>query len=196
MTGPVGLRIIHSSSMPRSTWANGRGYTRPLTRDASGSWRLSVAEIGREAPFSALPGIDRILVVAEGEVLLRVDGRERRLVAGAVAEFRGESDVSALALTDMAQVVNLMMVRGTAEFDGDGAHRACEVSLPQVEDEILLLLSDAAALEGTFVEPGTAIVRASADTSGVRFDPPAASVQFAAPVLHYRLTRRSPAPTR
>lgn len=196
MTGPVGFRIIQPSSVPRSAWANGRGYTRALTRDASGSWRLSIAEIGREAPFSTLPDIDRILVVAEGEVLLRVDGRERRLVAGAVAEFRGESDVSALALTDMAQVVNLMMVRGAAEFDGHGAHRACEVSLPQVEDEILLLLSPAVALDGTSVEPGTAIVGASADTPGAGCDPPAASVQFAAPVLHYRLTRRSPAPTR
>ena len=61
-------------------------------------------------------------MVADGEVLLRVDGDERRLVAGEAREFRGESEASAVAVGHPAQVVNLMVVRGSAEFHASGPH--------------------------------------------------------------------------
>lgn len=192
MTSGEGFLLIRPSASTRSAWANGRGYTRELTHDASRSWRLSIADIGREAPFSTLPGIDRTLVVAAGEVLLRVDGREHRLVTGEAVAFRGESDASAVAFGDTAHVVNLMSVRGAAEFDGHGARRAREVALPQTEDEIVLVLSHSLTLDGIPVEPGTVLVTASSDTTGAEHHPAAPSLHFPEPVIFYRLTRRTP----
>ncbi len=158
-------------------------------QDASGSWRLSIAEIGERASFSSLPGRDRILVVAEGEVLLRVDGDESRLVAGEAREFRGESEASAVAVGHAAQVVNLMVVRGSAEFSASGPHAVREIEVPRREDDIVLLLWRGLTLDGQSIEPGTTLVRATPDAS--RDDDGAPSlVRFPEPVLAYRLSVR------
>ena len=157
--------------------------------EASGSWRLSIAEIGERAPFSSLPGRDRILVVADGEVLLRVDGDERRLVAGEAREFRGESEASAVAVGRPAQVVNLMVVRGSAEFRGSGPHHVREIEAPRGENEIVLLLWRGLTLDGQSVEPGTTLVRAMSEASGHRDRAPDL-VRFPEPVLAYRLSVR------
>jgi environmental stress-induced protein Ves len=156
--------------------------------DASGSWRLSIAEIGERAPFSSLPGRDRFLVVADGDVLLRVDGDERRLVAGEAREFRGESEASAVAVGHPAQVVNLMVVRGSAEFSASGPHPVREIEVPRREDDIVLLLWRGLTLDGQSVEPGT-LVRATPD-AGPHDDGPPSLVRFPEPVLAYRLSVR------
>ena len=191
MTRVGDFRFILPSGVPRSAWANGRGHTRELMHDASGSWRLSIAEIGEGAPFSSLPGRDRILVVADGEVLLRVDGDERSLVAGQAREFRGESEASAVAVGNPAQVVNLMVVRGSAEFHASGPHHVRELDAPRGENEIVLLLWRGLTLDGHSVEPGTALVRATPDSSP-RDEGAPSLVRFPEPVLAYRLSVRQP----
>ena len=184
-----GFRFIHPSTVPRTAWANGHGHTRELLRDASGSWRLSVAEIGERAPFSALPGRDRLLVVADGEVLLGVDGDERRLVAGEAREFPGESGASAVAVGQTAHVVNLMVMREAAEFRGSGPHRVREIEAPRGEDEIILLLWRGLTLDGQAVEPGTTLVGAW-PAAGSHDDGPSPLLRFPEPVPVYRLTVR------
>lgn len=50
-------------------WKNGAGLTREIAigGDAHGfDWRISVADIERDAPFSAFPGIDRCIVLLRG----------------------------------------------------------------------------------------------------------------------------------
>ena len=50
---------------------NGRGTTTELARedapDGTMLWRLSAADVIEDGPFSTLPGIDRILLLTEGE---------------------------------------------------------------------------------------------------------------------------------
>ena len=54
-------------------WRNGRGVTTEIARGPEGDgafdWRISAAPVVESGPFSAFPGIDRILVVIEGEGL-------------------------------------------------------------------------------------------------------------------------------
>ncbi|MGL6210245.1 MAG: HutD/Ves family protein, partial [Paracoccaceae bacterium] len=50
-------------------WANGRGVTTELIRverDGALDWRLSMAQVVEDGPFSRLPGIARNLTVIEG----------------------------------------------------------------------------------------------------------------------------------
>ena len=51
-------------------WKNGAGLTREIAfGGASGAdfdWRISLAEVARDAPFSAFPGIDRCIVLLRG----------------------------------------------------------------------------------------------------------------------------------
>jgi len=52
-------------------WQNARGMTTELCRenDAAGRllWRLSEADVKEDGPFSAFPGLDRILMLLQGE---------------------------------------------------------------------------------------------------------------------------------
>src|SRR3546814_1791648 len=67
-------RVIAANEYRRERWRNGLGWTREIHahRPDPGSdwaWRLSIAEIERDAPFSAFPGVDRELVLLHGNGL-------------------------------------------------------------------------------------------------------------------------------
>ena len=63
-------------------WKNGAGLTREIAFGGASAadfdWRLSVAEVVRDAPFSAFPGIDRCIT------LLRGAGMHLRAVDGSM----------------------------------------------------------------------------------------------------------------
>lgn len=81
--------VIPANEYRRERWRNGLGWTREILRRRLGSdagsdgqgddwdWRLSIAEIERDAPFSAFAGIERELVLLSGNgVRLRFDDGE------------------------------------------------------------------------------------------------------------------------
>jgi len=113
-------RVVALADVRWQPWRNGRGRTRELLAwpDAH-DWRVrvSVAEIGETAPFSAFEGVERWFAVIEGGgVELRVEGAARRmLVGGAPIRFDGGASVEASPIAGTTRDLNLM-VRG-----GDGA---------------------------------------------------------------------------
>ncbi|MBS0464843.1 MAG: HutD family protein [Proteobacteria bacterium] len=69
------LWSIPANEYHRVRWRNGQGWTREIaTGRMPGSptpvddwdWRLSIAEIEHDGPFSAFPGSDRVLVLLSG----------------------------------------------------------------------------------------------------------------------------------
>jgi environmental stress-induced protein Ves len=65
-------RVIPANEYRRVRWKNGLGWTREIVRVPDRDdweWRLSIAEIERDAGFSAFPGIDRELVLLSGNGL-------------------------------------------------------------------------------------------------------------------------------
>lgn len=65
-------RVIPANEYRRERWRNGAGWTREIVAvPATGDWdwRLSIAEIERDAPFSQFPGVDRELVLLAGQGL-------------------------------------------------------------------------------------------------------------------------------
>jgi environmental stress-induced protein Ves len=72
-------RLLRAQDYRRERWRNGAGWTREVHAHAAAGgngwdWRLSIAEIDEDAPFSAFPGVDRELVLLEGNGLrLRFD---------------------------------------------------------------------------------------------------------------------------
>ncbi|HEX7992014.1 MAG TPA: HutD family protein, partial [Stenotrophomonas sp.] len=91
-------RVIHSALYQRERWRNGLGWTREILRlPEQGDWqlRLSIAEIEQDAAFSAFPGVERELVLLQGEGLrLRfADGRcETLLPPYQRLRFAGEAE--------------------------------------------------------------------------------------------------------
>lgn len=66
---PTVIDLRETAAQP---WKNGAGLTREIAIGpvdatfADFDWRISVAEIARDAPFSAFPGIDRCIVLLQG----------------------------------------------------------------------------------------------------------------------------------
>ncbi len=76
------MRILRSVEYKRMPWKNGSGETTEIAVWPEGSglddfgWRVSMARVERDGPFSAFPGVDRTLSILEGEGLrLSVAGR-------------------------------------------------------------------------------------------------------------------------
>lgn len=91
---PKHCRVIPANEYRRERWRNGLGWTREIhaQRAAPGAdwdWRLSIAEIERDAPFSAFPGVDRELVLLHGNGLrLRFDDGECQQLEPPHGRFR------------------------------------------------------------------------------------------------------------
>jgi environmental stress-induced protein Ves len=66
-------RLLAPADYRRVPWKNGGGVTweiavGPPDADLAGfAWRVSVAEIARDGPFSSFPGVDRTLVLLRGD---------------------------------------------------------------------------------------------------------------------------------
>lgn len=118
-------------------WANRLGATRELAvcRGADGEvdWRVSVADLDRDARFSTFPGIDR-LFVALGPLSLLVDGQPREMATGGMARFAGEAAVE-VRLERPTRALNVMTRRGVVR----GEVRLRDRSLPAPADADLIV---------------------------------------------------------
>jgi uncharacterized protein len=67
MTG----RVLRPSDYQRMPWKNGGGTTTEICKEISRSgeilWRLSIADVASDGPFSEFPGIDRWIMVISGK---------------------------------------------------------------------------------------------------------------------------------
>lgn len=105
---------VRADDIAPRPWANGGGRTRELlTGGTPWRWRLSLAELDTDAPFSALPGVRRWFALVEGGPVELVFGqRVERLNAGdAPIEFDG-ADAPHCRVAAPARALNLML-RGT-----------------------------------------------------------------------------------
>ncbi len=110
--------VIPHPSYRRERWRNGLGWTREILRlPATGDdWalRLSIAEIEQDAAFSAFPGVERELVLLQGNgVRLRFDtGRTQDVLPphGRV-RFAGDEVLRGELIDGVTHDFNLMWQR-------------------------------------------------------------------------------------
>lgn len=111
------LATVRLADCAPQPWRNGGGLTRELLAWApdDGPWqvRVSVADITRDGPFSAFPGVERGFAVLEGAgVRLDVDGVERRLTPDdAPLHFAGEAAPGCRLIDGPTRDLNLMAPR-------------------------------------------------------------------------------------
>lgn len=72
------MRLIRGTALVAVPWRNGHGLSRELhaqrAPDGALLWQASLADLERDAPFSAYPGIDRVFVPLGGAVALAIAG--------------------------------------------------------------------------------------------------------------------------
>ncbi|WP_328325544.1 MULTISPECIES: HutD/Ves family protein [unclassified Streptomyces] len=76
------VRILRAAGRAAAPWKNGGGVTREIAAGPEGAgmdtfaWRVSLADVGADGPFSVFPEVTRVLTV--------VDGAGMELTAGGV----------------------------------------------------------------------------------------------------------------
>ncbi|MDH6136439.1 environmental stress-induced protein Ves [Kitasatospora sp. MAA4] len=60
------LHQLPAADRTATPWRNGGGLTREVAAATDGSWRVSLAEVAADGPFSVFPGLDRVLTVVTG----------------------------------------------------------------------------------------------------------------------------------
>lgn len=113
--------ILTASSYRRMPWKNGGGETVEIAISPEGAalsafdWRISMATVATDGPFSIFPGIDRTLSILDGEGMsLAIDGRAPVLLTQESAPLVFPADVSVSATLKSGPItdLNVMTRRG------------------------------------------------------------------------------------
>lgn len=112
------VKIVRFEDFAGRPWRNGGGITRELLTGPSPEswqWRVSVADIERDAPFSLWAGVQRWFVPIEGGgAELRVDGLPHRVeLGGEPLAFEGNALTTCRLIAGPTRDLNLML-RGAA----------------------------------------------------------------------------------
>ncbi len=116
------LHKFDLQTLPAMAWKNGGGVTREIVREPTGAsledfdWRVSVADIAAAGPFSRFVGIDRYLLLLEGDGVNLTSteaGMDVNLLADdTVLAFSGDVDMSSQLLGGVVRDFNVMTKRG------------------------------------------------------------------------------------
>jgi uncharacterized protein len=143
---PERFDLRHIAPQP---WKNGAGLTREIAIGPKGAgagsfdWRFSLAEVERDAPFSAFPGIDRCIVLLRGAGMrLRSAGGEidHRLEQPLTPfHFSGDKPLSAALVAGASSDFNVMTRRGVWAAEVTTQRSALELASADIT---LLLCSE------------------------------------------------------
>lgn len=115
------MKIIRFDELKAVPWKNGLGITREITVEPGGAtmddfvWRVSIADVDTASPFSRFHGIDRTIVLLEGDGFTMTLGGERKhaLTTACVPfAFAGEEAVEVELAGGATRDFNLMVRRG------------------------------------------------------------------------------------
>lgn len=181
------MSIIKLADCVAQPWKNGLGRTRELAVHPPGAgmddflWRVSVAEVDSAAPFSAFPGIDRVIALLDGGgfTMTLGDGRVHALTTPCVPfAFPGEASVDVALAGGPSRDFNLMLRRGRVR----GGIEAWRTPGPRPADHAVVLVYCARGCidsgEGPFQAgeawrpgSGTLVLREGALALAVRVEP-------------------------
>ncbi|MCF3639447.1 HutD family protein [Rhizobium sp. TRM95111] len=146
------MRLLRSTDHRRMPWKNGGGETVEIAVFPEGAglsdfgWRISMATVASDGPFSVFPGIDRTLAVLSGNGMeLSIEGIGKRLLTPESAPLAFPADAPTTArltggpITDL----NVMTRRGVhvhrlSRFAAKGS----PLPLPDASGSRLLLALD------------------------------------------------------
>jgi environmental stress-induced protein Ves len=135
------MQTIVLADVPATLWRNGGGLTRLLASGRIGrpvgqphlesfDWRISLADIAADGPFSCFPGVDRhALLLGAGAVELSGPSGGACALPLQPISFPGEAQLHAQRLPGSLQprLLNLMVRRSVLRGELRVIERACRV---------------------------------------------------------------------
>jgi environmental stress-induced protein Ves len=152
-------RVLRARDRAALPWKNGGGITREIAAGPEGpdgfDWRVSLAEVDADGPFSVFPGVDRTLTLVEGAGMDLTIGRTSRPVGErwVPQDFPGDVPTHCRLIAGPVVNLNVMCRRGS----GVAAVTVVRGPVPVSAPEGTAVL--AVALEGRVVLGGTVLRR-------------------------------------
>lgn len=155
------IRLLRQAEYKQMPWQNGGGVTTEVARhpaEGAFDWRVSMARVEADGPFSAFPGIERSLAILAGEGLaLALDEAPAVHLTAASAPWRFAADLPCQAALLGGPVLDLNVMTRSWRY----THRMTRLTGPglvQLRAEVTLLLAHGAAwrLDGTLLAAGDA----------------------------------------
>jgi len=113
--------LLRAAQYPVNRWKNGGGVTREIAASPAGAgmedfdWRISMATVAQDGPFSTFPGIDRTLFLLDGDgMVLRFESTDEVFLAAGdmhgpfAADIPTDARLTGGEITDL----NIMTRRG------------------------------------------------------------------------------------
>ena len=160
-------RLIQYASLRPTPWKNGGGVTTELAMSPPGAglgdfdWRVSLASIAEDGPFSQFPGVDRTLVMVAGDGVLLEVGDERVVLSPSepLVEFAGEDPVHATVHGQSTLDFNVLTRRGRYRHRIEPFVVCGSVPLPRRSGTTLVFLADGESLSVSSARERLALVR-------------------------------------
>jgi environmental stress-induced protein Ves len=151
--------VVRRSAIAPQPWANGGGTTRELRVADDGAWRISLAEIEQDGPFSAFPGRARLLTVVEGVVLaLEVDGVEHVIEPRRPFAFAGDAVVTGSVPEGPVTALNLIVDPALVSPHVTVLELGRSSTLPLADDQAALVLQGQVEAGGESASPYDLVV--------------------------------------
>jgi uncharacterized protein len=159
------MEIIRFAELRPEPWRNGGGVSRELAshpkaasaQDGAWDWRVSIAEVTKAGDFSAFPGMERVLTVVDGELLLlTVDGAEHPLEK--YRPFRFSGDAAAHGALPTGDIRDLNVITRAGSFKGFTSiiELSKKRAHPVFGDQLAVLLQGQATVSPCVAESGEA----------------------------------------
>lgn len=167
------MRILRAQDYRRMRWKNGGGETTEIIVTPEGAafdafdWRVSMAHVASDGPFSQFPGIDRTLAVLDGNgISLRIDGLGTFELTTASTPLAFPADVAAGAdlIDGPIHDLNVMSRRGVVRHTMTRVAVNEPYPLRLTGDAMLVLVQGGDASIGTeTIADGDSILNESSD---------------------------------
>ena len=176
------MEIIRFADLRPQPWRNGGGVTRELAshpraasaQDGVWDWRVSIADVTKAGDFSAFPGMERVLTVIDGELLLlTVDGGEHPLEKYRPFRFSGEAASSSALPTGDIRDLNVITRAGAFKGFTSIVELSKKRAHPVFEGQLGVLLQGQATVTAAVTEadPATEPVPAPGEPEALnRYD--------------------------
>jgi environmental stress-induced protein Ves len=162
--------LLRSEARPTQAWKNGAGITQTVLvdQDLQPGWRVSVAAIDRDAPFSVFPGMDRFLApLTPYGIQLAIGDQRIHVPQYSVAKFDGGEKSACMGVVEAGRDLNLMVDRHLWRGSIMAMQVEVQASIPSTTDGETIVFAPAGGIQTELGPLGIddAIALGSRDTS-------------------------------
>jgi environmental stress-induced protein Ves len=162
------LRVLDSSAYISMPWKNGGGSTTEIARSPETGdfdWRVSIASVEQDGPFSRFDGCDRVIVTIEGVGMLLDHGAgEIELDVLEPYAFAGELETHCRLRSGPVRDFNLITRRERLTGDVEVVHLSRDRALTIDTDCVIYVFRGMVAAEGREVAEESSVVGTGALT--------------------------------